>query len=170
MNILDKNFIVRAKNRFPEFFKEKKILEIGSLDVNGNLWDSFDDCQMTGVDWVAGQNVTVVTKAHETQFDNDSFDVLMSVNHLEHDPIWEESLGHNLPSLKTGGLILLRWAGMGSGRHGPEFDPNGKNGYYPKSLEDLIVFLRENNIEIIESYNDHNPYIGRMCNIIAIKK
>ncbi len=169
MNILDQNFIDKAKGLFPEFFKGKKVLEIGSLDVNGNLWASFVDCEMTGVDWIAGNNVTIVAKAHETKFEDETFDVLMTINHLEHDPIWQESLGHNLPALKKGGLFLARWAGLGSGKHGPEFDPNGDNGYYPKSINEVQKYLLEQDIKIKTAYNDTNPYIGQMCNIIGIK-
>lgn len=170
MNVLDLNFINKAKAEHPESFKGKKVLEIGALDVNGDVREPFEDCIFTGIDWTAGKNVDIVVPAKETEFDNEVFDVMLSVNHLEHDPDWEQSIGHNLPALKRGGLILLRWAGMGSSPHGPQFDPHGAQGYYPKSMPQVIEFLKGKGIDIITEYGDMNPYIGPMMNLIARKK
>jgi len=169
MNILDLNFINRAKTEHPTFFKGKKVLEIGALDVNGNVREPFEDCKFTGIDWAPGKNVDIVVPAKETTFDPNSFDVLLSVNHLEHDPDWQESIGHNLPALKQDGLILLRWAGIGSAPHGPEFDPHGAQGYYPKSMADVLEYLKSQDILILTEYGDANPYIGPMMNVIARK-
>jgi SAM-dependent methyltransferase len=125
---------------------------------------------MTGVDWIAGPHVTHVMQASQTDFPQQSFDVVMSFNHLEHDPFWEESLLHNLPSLKDGGLFILRWATHESGKHGPEFDPTHQGGYYPKTLEEVVTFLQSNGLKILERSKDINPYIGMMANIVARKK
>lgn len=169
MNILDLNFIRLAKERHPEYFeKKKKILEIGALDVNGNVREPFEG-DFTGIDWAAGKNVDIVVPAKETDFKPETFDAILSVNHLEHDPDWKESIGHNLPALKKGGLLLLRWAGVGSAPHGPEFDPHGEQGYYPKSMVEIVEFLKEQGIVIDVEYGDHNPYIGPMMNVIAKK-
>ena len=169
MNQLDLNFIEDAKALFPEYFNGKTVLEIGAQDVNGNVRGPFEDCIFTGIDWIAGKNVDIVVPAKETTFDPETFDVLLSVNQLEHDPDWTESIGHNLPALKRGGLILLRWAGVGSAPHGPEYDPHGKLGYYPKRMSEVLSFLKEQGIEVLKEYGDHNPYIGPMMNIIARK-
>ena len=169
MNQLDLNFINGAKELLPEYFIGKKILEIGAQDVNGDLRDPFTNCEFTGIDWVPGKNVDIVVAAKDTEFPSDTFDVLLSANHLEHDPDWQESLGHNMPALKQNGLILLRWAGIGSSPHGPEYDPRGEQGYYPKSMAHLLTFLLAQNVEIVKQYGDVNPYIGPMLNIIAKK-
>lgn len=167
MNVLDLKFIWKAKELHPSFFeKGNKILEIGALDVNGNVREPFEG-EFLGVDWTEGKNVDIVVAAKDTEFDDETFDVLLSVNHLEHDPDWEESLGNNIPSLKRGGLMLLRWAGPGSSPHGPQFDPRGEQGYYPKSMAEMISFLKRNGMQIALEYGDMNPYIGPMMNIIA---
>lgn len=169
MNILDLNFINKAKDLFPKYFEKGiKILELGALDVNGNVREPFAG-KFTGVDWTAGKGVDIVVPAKETTFDPDSFDVILSVNHLEHDPDWQESLGHNFPALKQDGLLILRWAGMGSAPHGPEFDPHGEHGYYPKSMAEVIEWLKQNDMLIELEYGDSNPYIGPMMNVIARK-
>jgi len=169
MNILDLNLINKAKGLFPRYFeKDQKILELGALDVNGNVREPFAG-KFTGVDWTEGKGVDLAVPAKETEFDNEVFDVLLSVNHLEHDPDWQESLGHNFPALKKGALIILRWAGPGSAAHGPEFDPHGEHGYYPKSMAEVLEFLKHNGVETAIEYGDHNPYIGPMMNVIAKK-
>lgn len=169
MNILDLNFINKAKAEHPKYFKGKKILEIGALDVNGNVREPFEDCEFTGIDWAPGKNVDIVVPAKDTEFDNEVFDVMLSVNHIEHDPDWEASIGHNFPALKPGALILLRWAGKGSAPHGPEFDPHGEQGYYPKSMAEMLEFLKQQGITVLAEYGDSNPYIGPMMNVIARK-
>ena len=170
MNQLDFKFIFIAKAAHPEFFNGKKILEIGALDVNGNIRSPFENCDFTGIDWAPGKNVDIVVPAKETTFDNETFDVMLSANHLEHDPDWELSLGHNRAALKTGGLILLRWATRNSSAHGPQFDPHGEQGYYPKDVNEIVEFLEKNNCEVSHQSTDLNPYIGVMGNVIAKKK
>jgi len=167
MNIMDKTWLEGVKRAYPEFFNGVKVLEIGSLDVNGSMWELFENCEMTGVDWIPGQNVTHVMKAAETSFDPGTFDVLMSFNHLEHDPFWKESINHNLPALKDGALLILRWATHSSGKHGPEFDPTHGGGYYPKDMPEVLEFLKDNKLKVVSQSQDHNPYIGVMANIVA---
>ena len=146
-------------------------MELGSRDLNGNAWDLFENCEMTGVDWESGKNVTHVMKCHETKFKKESFDVLVTINHLEHDPYWEKSLQHNYPALKKGGLFILRWASTGSSEHSIEHDPSGEDGYYPKSLNDIIHFLKKKlDVEVLEEGQKSNDYIGLMAWVIAKKK
>lgn len=169
MNILDKTWLEGVKRAYPECFTNVKVLEIGSLDVNGSMWELFEECEMTGVDWIEGPHVTHVMKASETDFAPEYFDVLMSFNHLEHDPFWKDSITHNLPALKPGGLIILRWATHSSGKHGPEFDPTHAGGYYPKDMAEVKEFLLDQGLIVERTSQDHNPYIGLMANIVAKK-
>lgn len=169
MNVCDLKHIELAKQRHPEFFTGQKVLEIGALDVNGNVRGPFEDCAFTGVDWIEGKNVDIVMKGAELELPAESFDVLLSVNHLEHDPEWQETLTGALKPIRKGGLLLLRWAGPGSAAHGPEFDPHGEQGYYPKSLKEICDWLRQNGCEVAMEYGDTNPYIGPMMNVIAFK-
>lgn len=170
MNQLDLNFVALAKEQYPEFFNDRKILEIGALDVNGNVREPFENCTFTGIDWAAGKGVDIVVPAKETDFKPESFDVLLSFNHLEHDPDWQDSLSHNLPFIKERGILFLRWATRRSSAHGPEFDPHGKQGYYPKDLHEIVEFLTDQGLAIVYTSQDHNPSIGVMANVIALKK
>lgn len=167
MNLLDKTWLEGIKQAYPQYFHDVKVLELGALDVNGSMWELFENCEMTGVDWIKGTHVTHVMKCSETDFAPGTFDVLMSFNHLEHDPFWRESIAHNLPALKDNAFIILRWATNGSSQHGPEFDPTHTGGYYPKSIYEVAKFLGEQGVKVISQSQDHNPAIGLMANIIA---
>ena len=51
------------------------------------------------------------------------FDTLICLSMFEHDVHWQQSLTHNLPFLKKGGLILLLWGAEGNGPHGMSWKP-----------------------------------------------
>lgn len=165
MNQLDIDWLQRRKDAHPEEFINRRVLEIGSLDVNGNVRDLFHNTSFVGVDWKEGKNVEVVSLAHETHFE-ERFNTLLSMNHLEHDPYWEKSLDHNLQYLSPGALLYIRWGTEKSQRHGDEFDPS-HTGYHPKTMQQVKDFLEKNGIKIFDAVEEHNPYIGVMGGIIA---
>lgn len=170
MNNIDNDWLERVKGRRPELFTGKKILELGSLDVNGSVREVWpEDVAWTGVDWKEGKNVDVVCVAQDTQFAPEEFDSIVSVNMLEHDPYWRESWAHNVPALKQGGIVFLGWAVRESAKHGPEFDPSHQDGYYPQSLADVKEHLVSLGLTILEANQEHNIYIGLMGRIIAQK-
>jgi len=43
-------FCNQVKEKFPESFKNKKVLDIGSFDVNGNEEFLFENCEFFGLD------------------------------------------------------------------------------------------------------------------------
>jgi hypothetical protein len=43
-------FLAEVKNIFPDYFEKKKVLEIGSLNINGTVRDFFDNCNFIGLD------------------------------------------------------------------------------------------------------------------------
>lgn len=169
MNQLDLDFIELAKKRHPLYFTKRDVLELGAQDVNGNVRGPFEDCRFVGVDWIEGKNVDVVAKGSEMKLPKRDYTVLLSANHLEHDPEWEATLRAGLAAMKDGSLILLRWASRQSAAHGPEFDPHGKLGYYAKDIPEVQDFLIAEGIAIDLTYYDQNPCIGRMANLIACK-
>jgi hypothetical protein len=148
-------------------------LELGSLDVNGSVWDLYENCSISGVDWVAGPHVTNVMKCTETEFEPETFGMIISLNHLEHDPFWKDSLRHNLPSLMVGGMIFMKWASTQSSKHSLDLDPSEQLGYYPKELSEVLEFLnvnyREFRLKIVDKGTEHNPSIGMMAYILVEK-
>lgn len=109
-------FCTSVKNLHPEKFKGE-VLDIGSLDVNGNNRYLFSDYEYTGVDLAAGDNVDVVSKGHEFKAGH-KFDVVISTECFEHDKMWRETIKNCLDHLKDGGLFIFTCATTGRPEHG----------------------------------------------------
>lgn len=110
------DFVLRVKNRFPQFFKNKKVLEIGSLDINGSVRQFFDDCQYIGVDLGEGKGVDLVAKGEELDYDDCLFDVVISCECLEHNPEWARTF-NNMVRMSSG-LVIMTCATTGRPEHG----------------------------------------------------
>jgi len=95
------------RNKFPSFFKNIKVLDIGSLDVNGNNRYLFENCNYIGLDVAVGKNVDIVSVAHEYDVADESFDVVISTNAMEHDIHYRKTLIKMVSLLKPGGLLLF---------------------------------------------------------------
>ena len=58
-------FFKRVKNHFPNYFNDVKVLDIGSLDINGNIKHLFSHpYYYVGLDLANGPNVDVVCPGH----------------------------------------------------------------------------------------------------------
>jgi len=100
------------KVAMPHFFKRKTVLEMGSLNVNGSLRPLFSECEYTGVDVIEGKDVDVVGTFHEIDFVDihskmSAFDVVCSVNSLEHDMYFDKTLPRMYELLRPGGLMFI---------------------------------------------------------------
>ncbi len=113
-----KDFCLKIKDKFPHFFIRQKVLDVGSLDINGNNQYLFEDCLVLGIDIGWGKNVDVVSKAHEFIGDDGSYDVIISTECFEHDMYYEKSLKNIVRLLKPGGLLLFTCATTGRPEHG----------------------------------------------------
>jgi SAM-dependent methyltransferase len=95
----------KVKKAYPEYFSNKRVLDIGSLDVNGNNKGLFQNCDYVGVDIIEGKNVDVVSIAHEYE-PEELFDVVLSTNSFEHDMYFELTLKKMFDLLKPAGLMF----------------------------------------------------------------
>ena len=112
------NFCLSVKNRFPDKFKRKAVLDVGSLDINGNNRYLFSDSSYVGVDLAPGRNVDMVCRGHELKLPDAMFDVVISTECFEHDMYWELTLNNCARLLKPGGLFLFSCATTGRPEHG----------------------------------------------------
>lgn len=149
-------FCKEVKQRFPLFFQNRKVLDVGSLDVNGSNRNLFENCNYIGLDVAQGKNVDVVCIAHEYNAENESFDTIISTNALEHDIYYELTLKKIVSLLKPGGFLIFSVANS-FGEHGTKrkspADSNtskmeGNWATYYKNLtpEDIIKVLNLNEI------------------------
>jgi SAM-dependent methyltransferase len=113
-----RDFCIKVKEKFPEFFKNKKVLDIGSLDINGSNRDLFENCNYLGLDVGEGRNVDIVSVGHLFDGPDNYFDTIISTEVFEHDMYYEETIKNIMRMLKPGGLFLFTCAAPGRPEHG----------------------------------------------------
>jgi SAM-dependent methyltransferase len=113
-----RNFTLYVKFLFPQLFKDKVVLDVGSGDINGNNRYLFNDCEYHGNDVIAAPNVTIVSKTAALPFEDNMFDVIISTECFEHDPEYAQSFQKIVHMLKDGGLFVFTCASTGRAEHG----------------------------------------------------
>ena len=118
-HIQQQDFCKKIKSLYPKYFKEKRILDIGSLDVNGNNRFLFDDQSgYIGLDVGEGPNVDVSTPGHVYDAPADFFDVIISTEVFEHDMYYEKTIQNVIRMLKPGGAFIFTCASGQRPEHG----------------------------------------------------
>jgi SAM-dependent methyltransferase len=111
-------FVNWMREFFPQFFTGKRVLEIGSLDINGSVRRFFTNCDYTGLDVGAGPGVDVVCGGQDFDAPSGSFDVVCSFEAMEHNPYWKETFANMLRLTRPGGMIIMTCATKGRPEHG----------------------------------------------------
>lgn len=111
-------FVSQVREEFSEFFDGKKIIEMGSWDVNGTVRQHFDNCDYTGVDVAEGQGVDLVCPGQLVEEPSNSYDVAISCECFEHNPFWLETFINMTRMVKPGGLCIFTCASTGRREHG----------------------------------------------------
>jgi SAM-dependent methyltransferase len=145
-----KIFIGMVKELYPDYFLGKKVVDFGSLDINGNNRIFFDMCDYTGVDIGKGSNVDVISKAHEYK-PNKKFDVVITTEMLEHDMYWEKSLANMLYLLKPNGLLLITCATTGRPEHGTARSECASDSPFTSQIEGWSNYYRNLTIEDVNT-------------------
>lgn len=117
-HVYQKEFILFVKNKNNSFFSNKKVLEVGSLNINGSMRDFFEDCDYTGIDIGKGKDVDIVCSGHEYDAPDETYDVCASGECFEHNPYWAETFSNMVRMTKSGGLIFFTCATDGRREHG----------------------------------------------------
>ena len=129
-----------VKNRFPHLFTGS-VLDVGSMDINGNNRYLFDNFDYTGIDIGQGKNVDFVVSGNLFRSEN-KFDVIISTECFEHDKFWVATIFNTWIHLKVGGLYLFTCASDGRPEHGT-WRTDGwaspfTNDYYMNLNEDIV--------------------------------
>jgi SAM-dependent methyltransferase len=117
-HLQQKDFVSNLKYKIPTFFKSKKVLEVGSLNINGTVRDLFETCEYIGIDLDNGPDVDVVCEGQKYDAPDDSFDVVCSLECFEHNPYWEETFLNMVRMCRPGGLVFFTCATEGRPEHG----------------------------------------------------
>jgi SAM-dependent methyltransferase len=149
-----------------QLFKEpvagKKVLEVGSQDVNGSIRpfvEALQPQEYTGVDMVAGKDVDVICNSSGLieRFGKDSFDLVISTSLIEHVQDWKAAV-HNMKGVcKPGGLILLTTCAFGFQYHGYPYD------FWRYELDDLKAIFSDCQLLSLE------PVFNRLV-LIKVRK
>ena len=136
------DFCLKVKSDYPEYFENKRVLDVGSLDINGSNRGLFTNCEYIGIDLGEGKNVDVICPAHEYCEPDDSFDTIVSTETFEHDKFLLKTLDNIMRLLKPCGLFFFTCATNGRPEHGtsrtiPADSPFTLDFYRPVSA-DLI--------------------------------
>lgn len=112
------NYVNSVKERFPEFFNNKRVLGIGTFDVCGTENVFFNNCDYCGLDLCAGPGVDIVCPAQDFDAPDNSYDVIISCECFEHNPFYKETIQNAVRMLKPNGLFLFTCATTGRPVHG----------------------------------------------------
>ncbi len=111
-------FFSTLRAHYASNFKGARVLEVGSLDINGSVRDQFETCDYTGVDLQPGPGVDLACPGHLLALPTASFDTVISAECFEHNPFWRETLANMLRMLRPGGLVTISCATTGRKEHG----------------------------------------------------
>lgn len=144
-HIEQQQFLLSVKQLFPQKFHNCSVLDIGSLDINGNNRYLFSNYTYIGVDIGEGRNVDVVCRGHEFKSDL-QFDVVISTECFEHDEFWNLTIENAIKLTKQNGLCLFTCATTGRKEHGTRrtsthespFTSQLENDYYKNLTEEDI--------------------------------
>jgi len=142
------DYVNRIKNKFPEFFLNKKVLGVGTFNVCGTEDVFFENCDYSGLDLAPGPGVDIVCPAQEYDAPDETYDVIISCECFEHNPFYKETILNINRMLKPGGMFLFTCATLGRAVHGT------------KSLEEQSKLKYENwktmpNVSIENWDNDY---------------
>jgi SAM-dependent methyltransferase len=101
----------------------KKVVEAGAFDVNGSVrghTEALQPASYTGTDMRAGPGVDLVCLAEDlpAELGEDSADVVISTEMLEHAADWQAAVRGMITLLAPGGLLVLTARGPGFPLHG----------------------------------------------------
>ena len=110
-----------------EEIEGKRVIEVGSLDVNGSLrplMESYNPKEYVGVDIVKGPSVDRICKVENLveEVGQNSFDVVISTELLEHVKDWKKAISSIKNVCKEGGIILITTRSMGFPYHAYPYD------------------------------------------------
>ena len=118
MHIEARDFTLFVKHILGSFFVSKRVLDVGSGDINGNNRFLFENCEYDGNDVIQANNVTVVSKTKDLPFEDNTFDTIISTECFEHDPEYKQSILKIYDMLKPDGLFCFTCASTDRAEHG----------------------------------------------------
>jgi cyclopropane fatty-acyl-phospholipid synthase-like methyltransferase len=172
------NFVTFVKAQLPDFFKDKKVLDVGSGDINGNNRFLFENCEYNGNDLIQAPNVTIVSKTSELKFSTHYFDTIVSTECFEHDAEYKKSFNNILRMLKPNGLFAFTCATLGRQEHGTKrttphhsYGTIGNVENWTTYYKNLTIYDLNESIDLNQNFSYYDCYYSHAdLYFIGIKK
>jgi len=134
-----KNFVEFVKDILPDYFINKKVLDVSGSHINGTNKYLFEHCDYNANDFINTKNET--------------FDTIISSEYFEHDPDINESFLKIYDMLKPGGLFLFTCASTGK-------DGTNVSDYYRNlTIFDINEILPLNSVfSTWDTYYENNAH------------
>jgi SAM-dependent methyltransferase len=128
---------------------------VGSMDVNGSIRPLFSHAgHYIGIDFRGGPGVDFVMNAHQIEFPDSRFDVVISTEMLEHDDEFWSSMREMGRVLRRGGVLMITARGNGFMPH--DF-PKDYWRFMPASFEKLLNLADCEVLEVREDWQPGHP-------------
>jgi len=136
-----------------ENIKNKSVLEVGSVNINGSLRsiiEALEPSLYIGVDIHMAPGVDVICNADNlvNHFGQEKFDVLISTEMLEHVSNWQEVVSNFKKVLKPNGILLITTRSIGFPYHGAPYD------FWRYQLSDFKTIFSDFKIEVLKKDNE----------------
>ena len=142
MHLQAREFTHFVKTVLSDYFINKRVLDVGSGDINGNNRLLFVNCEYEGNDVIKANNVTIVSKTKDLPFGNNSFDTIISTECFEHDPEYKDSLLKIYDMLKPNGLFFFSCASTNRPEHGTRRTSPDQSYGSIGNLEDMLDYYK----------------------------
>ena len=138
-----------AKNLSRREIQGRKVLEVGSYNVNGSLrpiLEAWKPARYTGIDIKEGSGVDIACNAESIleKFGKESFDAVISTELLEHVKDWKKVISNIKNVCKPNGIILITTRSHGASYHGYPSD------FWRYELDDMENIFSDCKILVLE--------------------
>ncbi len=143
------SIIFGAANLSRHEIENKRVIEIGSYNINGSLRafiESRRPFEYIGVDIVAGPGVDIICPAQDilSKFGSASFDIVVATELIEHVLDWRLVISNIKNICKTNGVIIVTTRSLGFKYHGFPYD------FWRYETEDMQELFSDCAIEKME--------------------
>ncbi len=129
---------------------DKRVIEVGSQDVNGSLRDyvvSLNPREYIGIDFGSGKGVDIICNAEDSvdMFGKESFDIVICTELLEHVFNWKKVISNIKNLCVPNGILVITTRSKGFHYHPYPYD------FWRYEIDDMRKIFSDFTIEYLEN-------------------